>query len=362
MAQVGRISGPLLEANLQRDNDLAFETDLLYFDISNNRVGIKNNAPTHDIDIIGTTRDTNTIASTSVLFDNIYFNANGTITSYTGPLRIQPQGVDPYLDFNRLSTDKLTLKGNLIKNYESPNGDIVLESGAASNVIFDENTTVQGNLSVIGNILVNGNLSSVDNIRVGDSILDVVVIETNFTQDILPGQDNIWNLGIDANDSVERLWNNAFIINAYFDVPPTVNQVAVSDQLYLDGISNTITTLQSNDNLLINSNTGIIELESLRFQNNTITNLESNDLTFSSTGLGYLKFTGTGGFVIPSGTVAERPLSWGVDEAGGTRWNTELGRLESWDGSIWITSTGPGIEITDDQMEELGYIYTFILG
>ena len=39
---VGRISGPLLKSNLLRNGvDLAFETDLLYLDVSNSRVGIK---------------------------------------------------------------------------------------------------------------------------------------------------------------------------------------------------------------------------------------------------------------------------------------------------------------------------------
>ncbi len=38
---VGRISGPLLKANLERNGiDLAVETDLLYIDATNNRIGI----------------------------------------------------------------------------------------------------------------------------------------------------------------------------------------------------------------------------------------------------------------------------------------------------------------------------------
>ena len=38
---VGRISGPLLSKNLLRDGvDLAFETDLLYLDVTTGRIGI----------------------------------------------------------------------------------------------------------------------------------------------------------------------------------------------------------------------------------------------------------------------------------------------------------------------------------
>ena len=52
---VGRISGPLLKANLIRNGvDLAFETDLLYLDVNNNRVGIKKSNPSYELDISGT--------------------------------------------------------------------------------------------------------------------------------------------------------------------------------------------------------------------------------------------------------------------------------------------------------------------
>ena len=45
---VGRISGPLLKSNLIRNGiDLAFETDLLYLDVTSQRIGIKTTTPTH---------------------------------------------------------------------------------------------------------------------------------------------------------------------------------------------------------------------------------------------------------------------------------------------------------------------------
>jgi len=46
---VGRISGPLLKANLLRNGvDLAFETDLLYLDVNNSRIGVNTAAPAYD--------------------------------------------------------------------------------------------------------------------------------------------------------------------------------------------------------------------------------------------------------------------------------------------------------------------------
>ena len=57
---VGRISGPLLKANLIRNGvDLAFETDLLYLDVNNNKIGIKTVSPAYDLDVNGTINATN---------------------------------------------------------------------------------------------------------------------------------------------------------------------------------------------------------------------------------------------------------------------------------------------------------------
>ena len=62
---IGRISGPLLKANLVRDGiDLAFETDLLYLDVNNSRIGVKTASPQYDLDVADTIRTTNLIVDT----------------------------------------------------------------------------------------------------------------------------------------------------------------------------------------------------------------------------------------------------------------------------------------------------------
>ena len=50
MAQLGRISGPILKENLLREGvDIAFETDLLYIDVNNDRIGVRTNSPSSEI-------------------------------------------------------------------------------------------------------------------------------------------------------------------------------------------------------------------------------------------------------------------------------------------------------------------------
>ena len=75
---IGRISGPLLKANLLREGvDLAFETNLLYLDVNNSRVGINNASPQYDLDVTGTTRTPGLQVSGSSTF--------GTCLLYTSP-------------------------------------------------------------------------------------------------------------------------------------------------------------------------------------------------------------------------------------------------------------------------------------
>ena len=70
MANVGRISGPLLKSNLLRNGvDLAFETDLLYLDVSNGRVGINTDTPSKSLHIDNVTIENNQIRSTNSALD-----------------------------------------------------------------------------------------------------------------------------------------------------------------------------------------------------------------------------------------------------------------------------------------------------
>ena len=52
---IGRITGSVLKSNLTRNGvDLAFETNLLYLDVTNSRVGIGTSEPTSELHVNGT--------------------------------------------------------------------------------------------------------------------------------------------------------------------------------------------------------------------------------------------------------------------------------------------------------------------
>jgi hypothetical protein len=65
---IGRISGSVLKSNLTRNGvDLAFETNLLYLDVTNSRVGIGTSEPTTALQVAGTITSTGLTVDTNTL-------------------------------------------------------------------------------------------------------------------------------------------------------------------------------------------------------------------------------------------------------------------------------------------------------
>ena len=87
---IGRISGQMLKANLLRSGvDLAFETDLLVLDVSNNFVGVGTATPSRQLHIAGTGAlrlpgGTSAERGTAAAGDVRYNSDNSTIEGYAG--------------------------------------------------------------------------------------------------------------------------------------------------------------------------------------------------------------------------------------------------------------------------------------
>ena len=88
MAQVGRISGPLLKANLERQGiDLAFKnvsssTPVLFLDVSNNRIGINyNGTPLSELYVPTKINTTSAVIDNTAQFQNWTISPNGVSIS-----------------------------------------------------------------------------------------------------------------------------------------------------------------------------------------------------------------------------------------------------------------------------------------
>jgi hypothetical protein len=111
---IGRISGPLLKANLVREGvNLAFETDLLYLDVNNSRIGVKTASPQYDLDISGTTRTTDLIVDTQATIAQFTISGN-TIASSNNIINFVPAGGQATVYHSRLQINDLEIQGNTI--------------------------------------------------------------------------------------------------------------------------------------------------------------------------------------------------------------------------------------------------------
>ena len=109
---IGRISGPLLKANLLREGvNLAFENDLLYLDVNNSRIGINTASPQYDLDVNGTTRAPALEVSTTANIASV--NITGTTISTSLPT-LSLGAADNVIYQKRLTIDSLDLENNVI--------------------------------------------------------------------------------------------------------------------------------------------------------------------------------------------------------------------------------------------------------
>ena len=201
MAQVGRISGPLLQANLERNGiDLAFRNDLsttqlLYLDVNNGKIGVNNATPTKELDVLGTTRTTNLIGTTSlstpgfditgstfrVLTGDIYLNANEAIV------------------MANMENGTIRISDNIISTISSNANIDITPNGTGT-------TEIINNLNIYGDLYTPGSITFGGDITIGDNQgNDTVTFQTDIDTDIIPDQSNQFDLG-----TSEKRWGDLY--------------------------------------------------------------------------------------------------------------------------------------------------------
>ena len=348
---IGRISGPLLKSNLIRDGvDLAFETDLLYLDVNNSRVGVRTASPQHDLDVNGTTRTVNLIADTQADLASFTLSGN-TITSSNNIINFIPASGSATVYHSRIQIDDLEIQGATISTFNS-NANIELRPNGTGIVDIQSNTEITGNLTVTGDADITGNVTIGGNITIGDALTDTITINASITSDLIPGTTGVYDLG-----SSSFSWRNVYADNFVTD-NLSVSTLDIGDLVFRD---NEITTTAGLDLILYGNGTGGVQLGNFKFAGNTITNISNNAISqIVSTGTGYFKIAGTNGFVIPRGTSAERPTAYAV--LGMTRYNTDTRALEIWDGFTWASPAGTLGAISEAQANDIAVAYAIMLG
>lgn len=348
---IGRISGQLLKSNLLRSGvDLAFETDLLYLDVVNSRIGVKTAAPSVDLEVNGTTRTTNLVADNQISVGNLRFSGN-TILSTSATINFQAAAGEPTVYHSRLQIDDLQLQGNTISTTVS-NSPIELIPNGTGTVNIVANTNITGNLAVTGNINATGNVVIGGNIQIGDSLTDDIIINASIRSDLVPQTDNLYDLG-----SPTFRWRAVYAAE-FFTNSISVPALDIGNITFRD---NEIGTTTGQDLYIDGNGSGGVRLGNFRIVDNTITNVVSGAISnIVQSGTGYLRIQGTNGFVPPVGTNAQRPSAYAV--VGMTRYNTESKALEIWDGAVWASPAGSSGAVSITQAEDIAVQYALTLG
>ena len=348
---IGRISGPLLKANLVRNNiDLAFETDLLYLDVNNSRIGINTASPSTDLDVNGTTR-TNTLVIDNQLDIGTLSITGNTISSTTDFFNIIPSGDDPVIYNSKALIDDIQIENNTIRTINS-NANLELRPNGSGTLEILSTTNIDGDLNITGNLDVTGDVTIGGNITIGDALTDEIVINAAIKSDLIPEQDNTYDLG-----SASFRWQQVYV-NELFADTLNVPTLDVGNLMFRD---NEITTTTGLDLYIDGNGSGGVRLGNFRIVDNVITNVSTDAITqIAQTGTGYFKIDTDNGFVPPRGGNGARPTAYAV--LGMTRYNTDSKSLEIWDGAAWSSPAGASGAVSEIVANDIAASFALMLG
>jgi hypothetical protein len=295
---INRISGNILADDLRRGANLAVQGNLIYFDISNDRVGILTSSPQEDFDIEGNLR----VGNVTVYEQGNIDAGLIWINNLQDPLAPQDSATKNYVD-NVVSNVNIVISdgantqqifnGNVITFLAVANQTAIevtatnnVTVGLADNVTINQALTVQGNLSA-DNLLVNLAINS-----------DSIAVQGNISGNYL-NINSISTTDITASGNIEAAGN--------ITANELTANIMVADTANIGNLTFTDTTIGT-----ANSGTNIV-------------------LSIQDPGLAVIDTTT--GLILPSGNTAQQPV---YPSAGTVRFNTDSATLELWNGSAWL--------------------------
>jgi hypothetical protein len=204
MAQVGRISGPLLTANLERQGkNLDFRNasnsvPTLKLDVNTNKIGVNLSAPAFDLDV-NSTINAPLVRLQSYQTGNLSISGQ-TIQALSGNLVFDD---DVYT--SRARTQQIDIHNNTISTYVT-NANLNFLPNGTGTIELQSTTNVTGSLHATGDITIGGNLT------IGDSNQDTITLNSDVDSDVIPVFDSAFDLGKDYLDSSQhKSWQNLHV-------------------------------------------------------------------------------------------------------------------------------------------------------
>ena len=369
------LTGTLTVGSTAQFKDIRIEDNTLSTTLSNNdlrlvaagtgRIYVPSNDVRFDqnLSVGGTTTTANinssgTVTAVSFTTGNILITGNTVSTTQSDSnLELRAAGT------GLVRVEQLDIQENEIRT--NTNADIVLTPNGTGIVNVNSNQSVKlpvgttaerptaGTGLTAGMIRFNTTLNRFEGydgtnwIRL-DGLYDLDE-NTYVTAELTPG----------ANDNTFR-----FVSNGVQIADLNASRLSVID-VNVDSINinnNQISATTPNTNLVLQTTgTGSIRIGNFAFRTNIITNTVNNAVTqvVQSGPDGYFKIAGTNGFVIPSGRTDQRP---GQLEVGMMRFNTTDGRLEIWNGLVWIGAAGTSAGVTAAEATDITILNVLMLG
>jgi hypothetical protein len=328
---IGRIGGPMLKENLIRQGvDLSVETNLLYFDVNNMRLGVNTATPNVAMDINGTTRFSSNLQINGSNIATYAGNGNITLsTNGTGKVQVS------YLTANRIP-------------YVGTNGALL----DSPNLTFDGTTLNISNIS-LGNLVFNGNSIQTTNTNgdllldpegTGSVIIDTVDIEANRILYSGASKEIISNANLTFDGSILTLLGNA---NVTTITTSTISSNTTNGNINLDpaGTGNVLLdTASINRVIYTGTNKELLTDNDLQFDGTTFqignitltsntVSTASGNLNLTPTSTNRVVFGATNSIKIPVGDTSQRP----TPVKGDFRYNNEFDSLEYYNGIIWLS-------------------------
>ena len=390
--ELGRISGALLSENLLRIsrsgattvyNNLGFDNNLLYLNVETRRISINSSSASRDLTVpLG-------IDTVNLLVDSLTETANFTISTNQiqntlSTITITPNQSSPVITTPGIGVASLTFEHDNQLN-AVVDSNINLTPSGSGVINIRNNTYVDGSLHATGNITWDGDIT------LGDSNGDTITFKSDVNSDIVPnligtvvafGDESLGSefsldfisedgnpMGVEPNTvynpastiydfgSPELNWLSVYANTANLSVVGA--DLASVQTGYIGNIKFEANNISNNilDNDVIVLATGITTFDGIQYinQNNF---LYDSILTLNSTASGHVKIVGTNGMVIPVGpTVGPEGT-----EVGMIRYNTDLGYVRVFNGTVWQPVGGDSVTLTADEVADVMWRWDVILG
>lgn len=210
---ITKIAGELLESNLIRSSDLAFNTDLLYLDVDNGRIGVKTASPgDFALDVNGTAR----------FQGNVLINADLTVTGTTTTIDSQNLVVEDNV---------ITLNENAS---QATDAGIMIKRSAADNAVFfwdeTDNKFKVGTTPRDGSTTTDFDSVTLSKIQIGEPVADSDASTKKYVDDqiaTVSGGGGVTGIQIDLDNPTD----SSFSDGAYLGLATNTKVTDAIDEL-----------------------------------------------------------------------------------------------------------------------------------